>query len=434
MVKPIITGRDYGHKSYMKSDDYTSSMVRPSDRNIDNQFKRPHSDDKKPYYDDEYPEMEHFWTPYDPPNFTPPGIPDDPRIVLPPDYPGGGGDDEDHPHGEFTGCVFTVPAGKMLIGPGETTFHGIGILREDPLAGVYVNFGPAVLTADAKAINQCLNPDIVGGLAKCLVTAQAHESFDPDDYIQMGEHFPVQVVATTLSGRQCFWEFAVKSCPPLVEFAWDEENSAETIGQADSVLVFVEGGTTPFEWQVAGEGYTLAQETTNGRSNTLYAAEDACGTATITVTDYCEDEVDGEVLNTAGHWEAYPDECGLTSGSGSGWNHYFTTPYLRLYTTVQAGGKKQTHWQYFEYSGDRYFDDENDCEGSRFTGCGAGTESPCVSYPSHLETGGINAGIFDFCGVGGRYMEECHKEYYWVSRMLTAVDIDILTYYEWICD
>jgi len=92
--RPKTTGRSYAHKPYMSTTGYPESMARPGDKDYDNYTKRPHSDDKKPYMDDEYPEMEHYWTPYYPPNFTPPGIPDDPRIPpmnpnQPPDIEGG---------------------------------------------------------------------------------------------------------------------------------------------------------------------------------------------------------------------------------------------------------------------------------------------------------------------------------------------------------
>jgi hypothetical protein len=89
-------------------------------------------------------------------------------------------------------------------------------------------------------------------------------------------------------------------CPDL---AWDSSNP-QTIGQNASVTISVTGGKAPYVWNVAGKGFSLASGTTNVPTNTLSAAADACGTATITATG-CGGfgkAKTGYVRSTAGAW------------------------------------------------------------------------------------------------------------------------------------
>jgi len=443
--KPKTSGLDYGHRTYMTADDYTSAMARASDKAVDNRFKRPHSDDKKPYYNDEYPEMEYHWTPYDPPNFVPPGIPDDPRIVLPPSYPGSGGS-PDRPPGQsdFTGCVFTVPQGDKFLNYEDITYSGIGLVLDfgrdvgrpdefyvlaDPLVSLAVEFGPIKILTTVATVNRLA----VGFTTpRVLVQALTEQEIEDGDYQLDGDYYPSQIVATTYSGGQCWFAVWVVKCPPSVEFEWDTENSPETIGQDTSVTVYVEGGVSPFTWTVSGTGYTLAEARTSGRANTLIASASACGTATITVTDECEDEVVGQVRNTTGAWTFKGAYCGVTGLSMSvNYGIQYATPYGKVYDTVVSGGQKQNYWQYFTFGGQRPYDTEGECEADRWTPCGAFTA--CLDLPAHLSWGGVMYGEYDICPGGKNYVETCRKLYSWVSRVMYVHTTQILNYYEWEC-
>ena len=318
--KPKTTGLSYAHKPYMNSTGYPASMARPGDKDYDAYRKRPHSDDKKPYYDDEYPEMEHFWTPYDPPNFIPPGIPDDPRIPpMNPNQPPGPGYAGDREPGsaEFPGCLFGVPAGPIFVKGGDTTYRGIAMdnpfkddgtmdrYLPDPLVRLYVNFGPAKLLTSFHTINACM----VSMNPHCLVSAQVLSGFNKEDYHQLGEYCPVQVVGVTKSGGKCAWDFYAIPCPPPVELSWDVGSNPETIAQSQGKLIYVSDGVPPYTWLVSGDDFSLAASETQYPENTLYAGADACGTATITVTDGCDAAVGGQVRCTAGEWVFIDYSC-----------------------------------------------------------------------------------------------------------------------------
>ena len=445
--KPKTCGLDYGHRTYMDADDYTSAMARGSDKAIDNRFKRPHSDDKKPYYNDEYPEMEYFWTPYDPPNFVPPGIPDDPRIVLPPSYPGynpGGGPTG---QGDFTGCVFTVPQGDKFLNYEDITYSGIGLVLTsgrdvgrpdefyvvaDPLVSLAVEFGPIKILTEVATVNRLA----VGFTTpRVLVQALTEQEIEDGDYQLDGDYYPSQIVATTKSGGQCWFAVWVVKCPPSVEFEWDTENSPETITQDHTISIFVEGGVPPFQWEVSGTGYTLGANKTTGRGNTLSSSGSSCGSATITVTDYCDAEVVATIRNTTrGTWVWKGSYCGLVAPVIT-WTGGRSTPYDMLWTTVYLGGQRQWHMIYITFIGERYYDTESECEADRFNYCGRGYPSPCLQPPSHWVYGSYpNSGIFDLCPDGGAYVEECHKEYYWTSRPGYLRESPVqLSYYEWEC-
>lgn len=315
MAKPTTTGKDYGHKLYMNTTAYPQAIARPGDAQYDQRVKRPHSDDKKPYYPDEYQEMEHYWTPYDPPNMIPPGIPDDPRIPPnDPNMPPGGGDDREPGESEFTGCIWTIPRGPIVLKPGQTSYHGIGLnvksydppILTDPLVRLYVNYGPIRLLSTAESINQ----QELDKFPNNIVGVQALENIDPDDYLQDegGEFFPAEVVGVTMSGEVCAWNLMVVICPPPVEISWDTENNPTQINAGDNALIYVLDGAPPFKWEVSGgEGFTLASSKTSSRVNVLYASDSACGTVTITVTDGCDTPVTGKILADNGGWVLAPE-------------------------------------------------------------------------------------------------------------------------------
>ena len=347
--RPKTTGRSYAHKPYMSTTGYPESMARPGDKDYDNYTKRPHSDDKKPYMDDEYPEMEHYWTPYYPPKFTPPGIPDDPRIPpmnpnQPPDIEGG----PDRPlgDGEFPGCVFGIPVGPTYVHGGETTYRNVGMdnpfkndgtmdrYLPDPLVRLYVNYGPAILLTGYRTINACM----VSMNPTCLVSAKVIAGFDKTKYHQLGEYCPVQVVGVTKSGGKCYWNFYAVPCPPPVELSWDEDSNPETIGPDSGRPIYVSNGQPPYTWTVMDAEFSLAAEETQEPENVLYASADACGTAQITVIDGCDEEVSGDVRCTAGEWLYIDRTCQV---GGRHQEEISPSIFQRI-----EGGKKNTQRYY----------------------------------------------------------------------------------------
>ena len=454
MARPKTTGRSYAHKPYMNSTGYPASMARPGDKDYDAYQKRPHSDDKKPYMDDEYPEMEHYWTPYDPPNFIPPGIPDDPRIPpmnpnQPPDIEGG----PDKPPGEsdFTGCIWGIPQGPLTIFRGETTFHGIATPLNDPLVRLYINYGPLDMLSTVKQVNTCIAS--IG--SNCIVSVRAKANFNPDDYHEITENlFVCQVVGRTESGWECAWDLFVLYCPADEEFEWDYDNSAETIGDNDSVALYVTGGAPPFTWAVEGEGgFSLEYQVTQERHNTLSSDENtACGSAKITVIDGCESVVQAGIRNAdRGSWVSKGEICGLAIRDSSGaWARSGLTYGDTWSWTGEAilGYQRQTQVLQSKYGGAfasqvGSFPNESECDAHRYSfNLGTLLVDSCLTWESPLYYGST--------GYGGTYYRIAERKYarnctfsqrlydlgmnawsYLFSHF--AVEPAALNYYEWEC-
>lgn len=103
---------------------------------------------------------------------------------------------------------------------------------------------------------------------------------------------------------------------------WDTENSPETIVAGESAEVFVINGVGPFEWSVAGNGYSAVSEETVIGTNEIQCASGQCGTdfdavVTVIVTDSCGNVASGVLRNTAGQWVLI-DECDPGGWDGIG--------------------------------------------------------------------------------------------------------------------
>jgi hypothetical protein len=118
---------------------------------------------------------------------------------------------------------------------------------------------------------------------------------------------------------------------------WDDVNSAETVAREASCVVYVTGDwDSSIEWSVSGSGfwfdeaYTLTTIETAGKSVTLYADADACGSATITACG-----ATGYVRCTTGQWDTI-DTCQSStegcSGAGPWTFHYYIGKYW--YTVI----------------------------------------------------------------------------------------------------
>jgi hypothetical protein len=100
----------------------------------------------------------------------------------------------------------------------------------------------------------------------------------------------------------------VDCCATADPVAYDTVNSDETIDRDGTASVIITDGCPPFTWSVAGTGFwfdlahTLTEIETDARTVTLYADDTACGSATITVVDDCEDSCTGYVRCTEGQW------------------------------------------------------------------------------------------------------------------------------------
>lgn len=94
------------------------------------------------------------------------------------------------------------------------------------------------------------------------------------------------------------------NCDTEPDVAWDDANSAETVGQSDLVGIAVTGGCPPYSWSIDSylNRIILINSTTDDVDNSIYAYYNACGLATITVTDACGDSCTGYVRCVNGVW------------------------------------------------------------------------------------------------------------------------------------
>lgn len=94
-------------------------------------------------------------------------------------------------------------------------------------------------------------------------------------------------------------------------FQYDPDNPDE-IDRNNSIPICVIGGIPPYTWQVSGNGFSLSEGATKGLTNTLYANDTACGTATITVIDNCGNSCTGKVRCTTGAWTTWTKKEEIT--------------------------------------------------------------------------------------------------------------------------
>lgn len=109
--------------------------------------------------------------------------------------------------------------------------------------------------------------------------------------------------ASSVNIYQCADESQCCNCD---DFAWDWDNSDDTIGAVPgSASVYVTGGTPPYSWSISAEDaeWSLSYSKTTGVANTVNATAAACGGADITVTDSCGCVATGSVRYTgSGSW------------------------------------------------------------------------------------------------------------------------------------
>ena len=60
---PKPTEREYGRRLYVSGLTYQGQIRKPTDKAFDDLYKLPHSENKKPYMEDSYEEMEYFLSP-----------------------------------------------------------------------------------------------------------------------------------------------------------------------------------------------------------------------------------------------------------------------------------------------------------------------------------------------------------------------------------
>jgi hypothetical protein len=326
MPKPTNTigDRDFARRLYVGKRPYTQKMKGASNSAMDRIRRVPHSEAKKPYIgDDDYPEMEYWFTPWTPPPYKPPP-PIDPNDPNDPDWPpvdgcidgpvtslqtGGGGitsavicnPREKTP---FLGCDFAQPFVPRQIRAGETAFAKLA-RRDDPVIGFTVN-GPAkIIGRQNQALCTSAGQNVQdvpwANSPECTVILRAEDNLAGYKANQDGLILVV-VTAHTQSGSSCSTDIWLQVCPvtPALEYDWI--SSGEEVAPSSYKIISVIGGLPPFKWQISGTGFSLEFPTTTSRTNKVLTNASACGGADITIEDGCGDVVEASLRSTGGSW------------------------------------------------------------------------------------------------------------------------------------
>ena len=131
------------------------------------------------------------------------------------------------------------------------------------------------------------------------------------DLVEEGGEALVKICMTDPCGNICCDDVEVRcsACPPETVMTWDSVNSAETVVRSGTAGVYVKDGLGPYTWSVTGTGFSMLHNETTVLYNTLQADATACGTATVTVTDFCGDSTEGIVRCTTGTWDLAILQC-----------------------------------------------------------------------------------------------------------------------------
>jgi len=249
---------------------------------------------EKPYYDMEYRQM-HFempkrqYDPFDPPEYIlPPGAdPESPICIL----------------GNFDytrGTCFERPLGVWSV---QMCYQaGVGGFVNCQYSIPYSIMGPVISWERPTGIFDC------GDELEVMLDEAAYK--DGNTILRICFMDGCGNVCCEEEDLDCETD-EEPDCPPEISIDWDDETSASSIGVSTGVTVAVTGGEGPYDWSVSGTGFSMENSETSGTSNTLNSTSEACGTATITVTDACDEATSGYVLCTVGEWLEV-DTVGLT--------------------------------------------------------------------------------------------------------------------------
>jgi len=168
----------------------------------------------------------------------------------------------------------------------------------------------------------------------------------PDD----GHDCPGDATITLSCGGKVM-DTLVVSIDYNYSISFDYGDPEATIDRNSSIEISVTANNTPLTWSVSGNGFSLEHAETEGTENTLYASNEASGTAKITVTGCDEQQTTGDVLCTSGVWalcEAVPvtrcegdgncfSVCNAYVGSGSWIKRQFKVTHASLFCACSTG-------------------------------------------------------------------------------------------------
>lgn len=323
--KPSGITRDYGRRSYIETDPepYMDHMKRVTDFQKYQEALERHSEWKRPYISDDYEQMEYWWSPpflMNPKWWMPYWLPDGPTIGHP---------DIFDPVADCTHCAITCHGGYNC---------GWGWCHKSvacwlPGQNISRDFSWAIISGGEYLSEVEYDKPLSGSIR-----------FKTTDALSGGEKVTIEVrftdgmghICTDTASLRCEEEEEDCCSPSPPSFTWDS-SSDDTILKNDSASVTVSGGCSPFSWQITGTGFSLGAAQTTGRSNSVNTDGTACGSASITVTDFCGSVTNGSVRCTeAGSW--------VTKTGGSCFA--CASPWTSLCNRTACGSCAGTLWIY----------------------------------------------------------------------------------------
>jgi len=283
--------REYGRKPYI-SKSYHEMMTRVPNKAEWNQRLVKQSEFEKPYKDDSYSDMQHYWPTNHIPGADYPGMPIE-------GMPSSGRPSTRLQWWGCEGSIFEKYSSGDCLGVGETATVEF---KENTVGGPGFGGDPIV---DYKADH----PLRIVSIAKEQATELTSYLYVTVTLGESTTASSLTITATTESGETCTASVNLCTCTPDAGMAWDSGTSAETIAQSETATIAVTGNNSPFRWSVSGTGFTVVHGITDSLTNTLSASSTACGTATITVIGCDGVSVTGDVRCTTGTWVWVSDDA-----------------------------------------------------------------------------------------------------------------------------
>lgn len=386
---PNKTEREYGRRLYVSPKKYQDQIDLLTDKAQDIANPIPHSENKKPYLEDSYEEMEYFASPpfgfsWDWPDFDFPFVPDRGDSYYPPWL-----------------LVFTcqAQAGSCFC-EGEERCYSLNCSHE--VVGVEIN---EFLTTNPGHFSVSISAGQI-----CIT---AKDGADPVVYID------ITMVAFPGDGSKVYGTYeglSITSCPEddcgcagVTELLYDNDSSSDIVYQTGTRNVYVTGGQGPYNWTIDGSGLSMASAQTATGANQVNATGAACGSGAITITDAC-----GQV--TYGFIRVVEDS------QFSAWGDYD----VELFTPCEPGGDWSSN------SGNTYCDDPifqyYASWGGEFYSGNCPQSCRCENYHIYASTGPPDTTRWD---LGGGYHGCDHTCTYQAgARALRACRIRVR---EWEC-
>jgi hypothetical protein len=371
------------------------------------------SEFKKPYSTSsiDYPVMEYLWT------GPIPGI--DPRWFSPgsfsfPDFPWVDGDGPDDPTTYF---VCDADCGGLCC-------YCEGSEKDIPVTATYPIVGVEPTFSEGEELS------IISGIGTNSAVVRIKTPSG-----RVGQMI-VDVFMMLPNGNVCNSSFNIypcseEDCCGECDLEYDFDTSDETIVAPGSGTANVTGGTPPFTWSISSEDglWTLAAGVTELRTNTVNAAAGACGSATITVKDGCDNncQTTGSMRNPSdGSWvQISSGHCqipGAPDGSPVG-------PGAKVKT--QGKYQQRQTWSCGGVSSTGGCNSAWDCAAALPCSPGNGTQEECITFicPPTQDDQQVLNGLDYCCNRNCSHIGQPSS----YAREIRCCWSTILTLWEWKC-